>query len=259
MKKDIKKRQERSNYQNETSFIYGEQTWGRVYQEIDKEFGINTASTQIKEACEKLNIASLENMTVLDIGTGRQALEFQKMGAKKVYHVDISRSHIENTKQYCAKHNIENIESKQLDLTKDKLPENTFDLVYAAGIYQHLMPPQKGLVNFAQSLKVGGRLYMGFYRSGDWRWFVVSLIRLGIVKSDFVSVKQKLMVSASLYDPNHFQIARVLDDFFVPAQSYFHPRDILDDIEQCGLEKVYLSDDMRDYCHESEEYHSVGG
>ncbi len=254
------------NYAREMSFVYGDQTWGRAFKDITKDFflgekAINSATNYIQESLDVLKITPkrLRGMTVLDVGTGRQALKFHYLGAKEILHFDISRSHVEQTRAYCKEHKIKNITSVQGDLTKDKLPAKKFDLVFAAGIYQHLNPAPLGLINFAQSLKVGGQMYMGFYRSGDWRWFIVSLIREAIAREDFAAAKRKIAISSALGDGEHFQVARVLDDFFVPAQSLFHPKDILSDPKICGLDKYYLENDLRDYCHEGKGYHTVGG
>jgi len=266
MEQENKKPGKRNDYARETSFVYGDQTWGVAYSKLDAEFdvegeAVNNVTKYISESLEKLNISKedLKKMTVLDIGTGRQAAWFQKNGAEKVYHFDISKAHIDHTKKYCEVNNIKNLESHLGDLIKDKLPEEKFDFVFAAGIYQHLMPPHMGLINFAQSLKVGGKMYMGFYRSGDWRWFIVSMIRKGVTKKNFSKLKNKISVSCAKGDASHFQVARMLDDFFVPGQSLFHPEDIIHDTKECGLETVFIEDDMREYCHESKNYHSVGG
>jgi len=99
---------------------------------------------------------------------------------------------------------------------------------------------------------------MGFYRSGDWRWFVTSLIREALPRRDFAKIKGKIATFFALGDPEHFQVLRMLDDFYVPAISLFRPQDILADMETCGFEKFYLDDDYRDYCHDSADHLSIG-
>ena len=257
-------RRTQNEYGRETSFVYGDQSFGRIYKNPGSEDSIhgvwgNTAK-KIRESLEVLKIdkAELSRMSVLDIGTGRQAIRFQQLGARKVTHFDISRAHILQTQRYCEENGISNITSIHGDLTKDKLPEKEFDLIFASGIYQHIQPPHLGLVNFAQSLKVGGRMYMGFYRSGDWRWFITALIREALPRRNFAKIKAKVALYFALGDPEHFQVLRMLDDFYVPAISLCHPRDIQADMEACGFEKYYLEDDFREYCHDSSSHLSIG-
>lgn len=254
------------DYNRRTNFLYGEQTWGRVYGDLETEFSlsdkspVNHALKYIHESLDMLKITpcQLRSMHILDIGTGRQAVIFSRLGAKKVFHFDISKRHIDQTRKYCTKHHIRNITSVHGDLTKDKLLTKQFDFAFAAGIYQHIQIPARGMANFAQSLKINGQLYMGFYRSGDWRWFISAMIREGIKFADFWETKNKITAFFSLGKRNHFQVGRMLDDFFVPSQNCFHPRDILADLNTCGLKLYNIENDMRDYNHEGATYFTVG-
>src|SRR3989344_2216360 len=133
------------DYKRRTSFVHGEQTWGRAYNDLEKEFALDSGSlvnsklNYIQETLDifKIKPQQLKNMTVLDIGTGRQAIQFQRLGAKQVIHFDIAPRHIEQTREYCKRHKIRNVTSILGDLTRDRLPAKKFDLVFAAGIYQH--------------------------------------------------------------------------------------------------------------------------
>ena len=103
-------------------------------------------------------------------------------------------------------------------------------------------------------------MYMGFYRSGDWRWFIVSLIREAMRREDFAAAKRKIAISSALGDGEHFQVARVLDDFFVPAQSLFHPKEILAGSERLAVSTSIIS---KMICAiivmRARGYHTVGG
>ena len=252
------------DYEYRTSFLYGGQAY-QNYSDLETEVflsdgsPVNNAWNYIQETLDKFGLTKkeLSKMSVLDIGTGRQAIRFARLGAKNVYHFDISERHIEQTKTFCKKHKIKNITSIRGDLTTDHLPEKKFDLVFAAGIYQHIQVPALGLANFAQSLKIGGRLYLGFYRSGDWRWFISAMIREGVKPEDFGPIKNKLSILYTLGDIKHFQVSRVIDDFFVPAQNCFHPRDIIADFTTSGLKVFHIDDDKREYNHEGDSYFTV--
>lgn len=257
---------ESAEYQRQTSFVYGDQTQGRVYKDLVTEFvsrdqtSEDNALRDIRETLRILGIddEKMRHSTVLDIGTGRHTLRFHALGAKEIVHFDISPQHVANTRRYCRERDITNITSIEGDLTRDPLPEQKFDLVYSAGIFQHIQVPALGLINFAQSLAVGGCLYMGFYRSGEWRWFISALIRAGAEPSDFAPLKNGMAITFGLGDLEHFQVSRMLDDFFVPSQNCFHPDDILADLETCGLEPVYIDPDRREYNHEGGDYFTVG-
>jgi len=253
-------------YQRQSSFVYGDHTQGRVYKDLETEF-VSKDGTSEDNALKhitltldtfKISPEQLKEMTVLDIGTGRHSLRFHHLGAKEIIHFDISKSHIEQTQRYCKEKGITTITSIQGDLSEDLLPTEKFDLIYAAGIFQHLNPPSKGLVNWAQSLKVGGHMYHGFYRSGEWRWFISALIRKGVEASSFANIKSHIAVTFGLGNMEHFQVSRMIDDFYTPQQNCFHPNQILHDHALLGLEPVEIDPDRRDYNHEGGEYFTIG-
>lgn len=54
-------------------------------------------------------------------------------------------------------------------------------------------------------------------------------------------------------------MARTLDDFFVPCQHKFHPRDVIHDAGLVGLGVYSFDNDFREYQHEGGDYFSIGG
>ena len=56
----------------------------------------------------------------MDVGSGRQALALNKLGAKFVTHYDISKSNINNFKKYLKKNNIKKIHQSMKIFVKQK-------------------------------------------------------------------------------------------------------------------------------------------
>ena len=59
----------------------------------------------------------------------------------KITYLDICKENTDNLRQYCVQKDIQNINIINADIEKyNNLPENTFDLVFMCGIYQHIEP-----------------------------------------------------------------------------------------------------------------------
>ena len=251
-------------YPTYTSFIYGEQTWGPLFSEGDGHpipYTDNSAATYIHDSLKILKISpdDLGKFSVLNIGSGREAVIFQQLGAAQVTHLDIAKSNTENTRRYAQRMGIENLSSVHADIQTTELPDEHFDLIFLAGIYQHIHNPAKALINLSRMLKVGGKMYLGFFRSGEWKYFIVDTIRYLITRDLFSCVKSKIALSCSFGQAMHYQMIRTLDDFFVPCQHKFHLRDVIHDANRVGLGIFHFDNDFREYAHEGSGYFSIGG
>jgi SAM-dependent methyltransferase len=255
-----------SAYAERTGFIYGDVSWGHLYHSRNLFDGSATSDSgdvgaferefstmeYIDQSLAVMGISgdALKDMRVFNVGTGREALYFQRLGAREVVHLDISRQNVARVNTYLRAANIQNVKSVCADLQFVEMEPKSFDVVFLAGIYEHLADPPRGLVNVARALKIGGQMYMGWYRSGDWRWFICELARQ-LVKPRMMRLTQRLAaLNQTLGATSHWQTSRILDDFFVPAHHEFHPADIKADAAACGLKIVRMDNDYREYSHE---------
>lgn len=253
-----------TQYPAYTSFIYGEQTWGHQFSEGDGTpipFTDNSAAPYIDASLKILQLSreNLKQMHVLNIGSGREAALFQQWGARQVTHLDISRNSVENTRRYVKKLGIKNLSAIHADIQTVDLPSEQFDLIFLAGIYQHIDTPAKALINLARMLKQEGRMYLGFFRSGEWKYFIVDAIRHLIRRDLFALTKDKIALFCTFGHGTHYQMTRTLDDFFVPCQHKFHPNDVIHDAGLVGLRTFHFDNDFREYAHEGKDYFSIGG
>ena len=253
-----------SRYEAETAFIYGEQTWGSLFADGDGQpipYTDNSARPYITKSLEILGISEqdLKRMHVFNIGTGREAIIFRELGAGEVTLLDIAKANVENTARYAQRHGLSNISTIHGDIEEVALPSDSYDLVFLAGVYQHIRTPATALINLAQALKPGGKMYLGFYRSGEWKYFIVDTIRHLLPRGLFATVKRQIALSCTLGQARHYQMARMLDDFFVPCQHKFHPRMVIHDAQRLGLAVQTFDNDFREYHHEGGGYFSIGG
>lgn len=251
-----------NNDTNLTSFIYEDLSWGNLYRVNDgsvKNYKDNNSEKYILESLRVMNIKpkALKGMKVFNVGSGREARYFASNGAL-VTHLDITKKSGNELKKWAFKNSIE-ITTINGDITKVEIGENNYDLIFLAGIYQHLNNPALVLVKLMNSLNKNGLMYLGFYRSGEFKYFIVDAIRYIISSKMMSMIRNMNAILFTFSNFEHYQSARVMDDFFVPLKHNFHPIDIIHDVKLLKGDIYYFDGDLREYNHESDEYFSIGG
>lgn len=249
-------------YSQLTSFIYQDLSWGPLYREKDGEVITNADNQAAKYIMESLDImkiskTELKGKKVFNIGTGRESRFFAELGAK-VTHIDIAKDSVEGLKEWSKKNKLK-VNSSTQDIATAEIGNNEFDIIFLSGIYQHIKQPAYSLIKFINALKPDGLMYMGFYRSGEFKYFIVDAIRY-MMEPRMMSLTRDLnAILFTFGEINHYQSSRVMDDFYVPRKHNFHPKDIIHDINLLGGEVYNFDNDLRDYNHEGENYFSIGG
>ncbi len=257
-----KKNIDELDYNQLTSFVYNDLAWAPLYRQKDGNVIINTDNQAAKYITESLKIMKiskkkLKNKKVFNIGTGRESRFFAENGAD-VTHIDIAKDS-SLTLQSWAKKNKKSVKSSWQDIATAEIGKNKYDIIFLAGIYQHIKVPAYSLIKFINSLKPGGLMYMGFYRSGEFKYFIVDAIRYLVDKKMMSLTREMNAILFTLGELNHYQSSRVMDDFFVPRKHNFHPKDVIHDIKILGGEVYHFDNDFRDYNHEGNKYFSIGG
>ncbi len=270
----------KNNYEKLTSFIYDEMSWGPLFkkQTLGKREGKtikntdNNASDYIKDSLKimKIPLKKLKGKKVFNIGTGRESRFFANHGAE-VTHLDIGSKVVKELNDWAFR-NKKKVNSINGDIAKTNIGENKYDIIFLAGIYQHLEIPALALIKFINSLKPGGLMYMGFYRSGEFKFFILDAIRHMLNKNSLIlsssknKLKNKMLnfrdINSTLFllsETNHYQSARIMDDFFVPKKHNFHPKDVIHDVKILKGKVFYFDNDFRSYSHEGKKYFSIGG
>ena len=182
----------------------------------------------------EITLDSLKTKTVFNIGTGIETIAFHELGAKQIFHYDISNTSVKRLQQLKSSNKkFKNINSSQKDVCEVglKIPDK-IDIVYLVGVLHHFHSPIQALNNILPNVNINGRLFIRIYRSGNLRSFVADFARKfisdscrplfnSIYKSKFGDFKYgngawKKNIFAHLY-----QI--MFDDLFVPTLFFFKP------------------------------------
>ena len=188
----------------------------------------------------------------MNVGSGREALGLMQFNPKKIYHYDISYSNIETFQKILVSKKLEeNIISRQLDLSVDKLPSSTFDFIYLHGIIQHVNDVSKAMKNLSNSLSENGFMWFYFYRPGSFAILLGSLQRFLLKETDINFFKDFLKNNCSYEFANG-----ILDDCYVPNRHLFYPRDYIKFLENKDIQiygDSFLVDKKKNY--DFEKFH----
>lgn len=241
-----------------TGSFYGNYSFGNIYNFLLDKKKISELKKIIYQDLKNGKINnSLKDKTIMDVGTGRQSLALSLLGAKKVYHYDISLEHVTRFKKIL-KHKFSklNIVSENKNIAKDRLPIEKFDIVFLNGIIQHFSSVKEGLYNCSNSVKVGGKIWCYFYRSGTFRWFVVEMIRKIVSHINLNDFFKSSSILYNLGNTSSPTVSEVMDDLYVPFINLYTPKQYINFMKELGFkihQKVNLKNlhDIDHFNHHS--------
>lgn len=207
--------------------VYGH-IYGAFY-DFEPE-AMERARTTISRNLAELGVAtgSLPSLSVLNIGTGREALVFHQLGAGEIFHFDVSSRSVQNLQDLSRKDGFSNIHSMRSDICEPEALDldNEIDLVYLNGVLHHLHATGIAVKNIANSLRPSAHIFFRIYRSGSLGFFVVDFIRRLISYEDFQLTSRMAAERFGNNEDPASIYADVIDDFFVPVLKLFDPRQV---------------------------------
>lgn len=95
----------------------------------------------------------------LDVGSanGALAMELAKLGAKKIYGIDIADSFITAAKKDATRQKVKNVSFQQADANVLPFPDNHFDFITCTEVLEHVPGFQKAIKEIYRVLKPGGQ------------------------------------------------------------------------------------------------------
>lgn len=196
----------------------------------------------------------LARMNVLNVGPSREVMALHEMGARRIFHFDISDLAVgallrvrESSPAFS------NIHSEQRDLcSPEPLPvDEGIDFVYLSGIVHHLHDPKQAMENVIACLNPGAKLFIRIYRSGCMAFFCADFVRHFIGFEDREVVDAVFRRLHPAFTPEEKVLYEDLwDNFFVPVQNLFDPSAVHRFFESRGL-SVAISTEIPAYDHEN--------
>ena len=228
----------KTSYTKRTSDLYGKYSFGNMYDKLFSEIGLedtrkNSVLRDLKSS--DVTLEELKKYHVMDVGTGRQAYSFLSLGAKAIDHYDISKDHVKRFKSFLRGKDYP-ITTTNANLCEYKLPVQKYDYVYLSGIVHHFENTAVGLKNCAEATKMGGKIWVQFYRSGTLYWFIVQMMR---ELAEYEELENFFLSSALIYadgDTSNDITSNLMDDLYVPSINLYPPLEYQEFMSLCGFE-----------------------
>ena len=207
---------------------------------FDKQI-IDSYKSQILNDLYRMNLVKkIKKFSVMDVGTGRQALAFETIGAKKIDLYDISKSNYNRFIKFRSNnHTI--VENFNTDLGSNKFSKvkKKYDLIYLHGVVQHTQNPQKTLENLKNKLKKNGYLWLYFYNFGSVKNIYLSLAR-ELVFQKKISIPEIIKYLKPKLDTA--KLDGVLDDLTCDYAHLLPARYYMDIMNNFGFSLKYSKD-----------------
>tara|TARA_B100000242_G_scaffold294282_1_gene275983 strand:+ start:1299 stop:2342 length:1044 start_codon:yes stop_codon:yes gene_type:complete len=239
-----------------------------VYAKIYKDFyvfseeALNYTRNIIRKNLSESNISleNLKNINVLNIGPAREARVFSELGAKNVFHFDISETAV-NALNKLKESNptFSNIFSNLVDACSPNSlkTKHKIDYVYLAGVLHHLHDPCQAIKNILYCVSPECKLFFRIYRSGSFGFYITDFIRKFITYEDLNDIHRRFSEKFENNNYNKQLAADLHDNFFVPILNLFDPKEIDKFFQKLDFKLIHR-DEYVSYEHSSIEHSSQG-
>ena len=141
-----------------------------IFDNLAKEWDLNPRRVKsAKATTNKLkSLINIKNFNICDFGAGTGLITFNLFeDAKTITAVDNSKGMLEELSNKINKANIKNIKTLYLDIEKENLPKNSYNLIVSAMTMHHIKDTKRFINSLKSSLKNGGYLAISDLISED--------------------------------------------------------------------------------------------
>ena len=149
-------------------------------------------------------------------GGGRNTIAMARLGAAEAHGIDIGAAGVADARERAA--TLPNVTFQQASVEAIPYPDETFDVVWCAGVLMHVGNDEKALDELSRVLKPGGLLYMLVYATGGMRWPLIQLLKP--IAAEIGQETMEAAVEASGIAANKRRT--FIDDLFCPKFDFFH-------------------------------------
>lgn len=199
---------------------------------------IKSFKKQVSKDLKRIKILhKIKQMSVMDVGSGRQAAAFMKLGARSVDHYDISVHNIKKIKKHFK--NKKKFFSKQGDICKRNFNKNKkYDFIYLQGIIHHTKYPSKALKNISDACNQNGIVWLYHYQPTSLNYLYAITLRKIFKKNDLGYLNKKLIN----LNYNEKKINFLMDDLGCDYIHFLRPQYYKKTMEKLGFKQFYTKD-----------------
>ena len=148
--------------------------FGKLWNTRFEDFSLDQKNF-LNKLLKKLDFDTkkIKNKLVLDMGcgSGRFSVAFARLGAKKVYGIDLGDEGLKIGKKIAKKFNVKNVKFKKSSVLKTSFKSNYFDFVFCKGVLHHTGNLKDSLNEFLRLIKPNGYGFLYLYGKGGVFWY----------------------------------------------------------------------------------------
>ncbi len=168
-------------------------------------------------------------------GGGRFVIAMGKLGAKKVYGLDISERALEAARERAKERGLTNVEFVPGSVLNIPFSNTMFDYVVSSGVILLTPDPKKAFDELVRVLKPGGKLFLSVYGKGGLKWFVNDIFRYTVCKLIPFKGMEKIFAAVGVPANKRYNI---LDNLYTPYTKRFTEKEIREWMAKAGFENV---------------------
>ena len=201
---------------------------------------IDSYIKQVSLDLERIGVKKdLDKISIMDVGTGRQALALYAMGAKKITHYDISYTNVKEFSHYTKLNNIP-IDSYHEDICNRNFNNNEkFDFIYLQGIIQHVKDAYMAIENLSKASHLNSKMWFYNYQAGPLNHLYVEVLRK--VLPNNINYED-LILKLKKYNLSAKNIDTIVDDLGCTFRNLISNDSYKKALEKFGYVRYYTKD-----------------
>lgn len=150
-------------------------------------------------------------------GGGRNTIAMKLLGASQANGIDLGKQGIADAKRRAEERGLTNIGFDYASILNIPFADETFDMVWCAGVLMITADEERALNELARVTKQGGKLYLLVYATEGMRWPLINVLRPLAARIGQPAVEEAM--KAAEMPAN--KIRTFLDDLFCPKLDFY--------------------------------------
>ena len=200
-----------------------EQATGQLFSGLWTPYGAELFEESVQLFFKRLRLARFDadwfkGKTCLDAGCGggRNSIAMARLGARSVTGIDLGEGGLRDARQRSS--GMSNVQFQQASILEIPFPDESFDMVWCAGVLMITADEERALDELARVTKKGGYLYLLVYATEGMRWPLIQWLRPLAGEIGEENLERAIQIAGLPANKRR----TFLDDLFCPRLDFYH-------------------------------------